>query len=144
MGNEQFSLGTSSYESVLKQSTTDKTTFLNISKVYPAYITLLITLAVTFGLWQLVESQVENENTTSFDKAVSSIMNRFQGEYQKNYQVLTSVGGLYDELVQVVRDYFNLYASIPTKTHGSLQSVIYSPRVADSELDLFYYNIIQI
>ncbi|MFH1052082.1 MAG: CHASE domain-containing protein [bacterium] len=141
MGKEQFSLGTSSYESVLKQSTSDKTTFLNISKVYPAYITLLITLIVSFGLWQLVESQVENENTTSFDKAASSIMTRFEGEYQKNYQVLTSVSGLYGELVQVVRDYFNLYASIPTKTHGSLQSVIYSPRVADKELDLFYYNI---
>ncbi len=141
MGKEQFSLGSSSYESVLKQSTSDKTSFLNIAKVYPAYITLLITLAVSFGLWQLVKSQVENENTTSFDKAVSSIMYRFEGEYQKNYQVLTSVGGLYDNLVQVVRDYFYLYASIPTKTHGSLQTVIYSPRVADRELDLFYYNI---
>jgi len=141
MGKDQFSLGTSSYESVLKQSTSDKTTFLNFSKVYPAYITLVITLAVTIGLWQLVDSQVENENTTSFDKAASSIMNRFEGEYQKNFQVLTSVSGLYDNLVQVVRDYFNLYASIPTKTHGSLQSVIYTPRIANYELDLYYYNI---
>jgi PAS domain S-box-containing protein len=141
MSKDQFSLGTSSYESVLKQTTKDKTGFLNISKVYPAYITLVITLAVTIGLWQLVKSQVENENTNSFDKAASSIMNRFEGEYQKNYQVLISVSGLYDNLVQVVRDYFNLYASIPTKTHGSLQSVIYAPRVPDKELELYYYNI---
>ncbi|MFC2130084.1 CHASE domain-containing protein [Bacteroidota bacterium] len=141
MAKNQFSTGTSSYESVLKTATTEKTSFLSFSKVYPAYITLLITLAVSIGLWRLVDTQLENENLTSFDKAISSVMNRFEGEYQKNDQVLTSVVGLYDELVQVVKDYFNLYASIPTKTLESLIAVIYSTRVSDKDLDLYYYNI---
>ncbi len=140
MANKQIDQG-SSYEAVLKKATKGKVSYFSFSKIYPAYITLLITFAVSFGLWRLVSNQVENDNHTSFDKAVTSVMTRFEGEYQKNNQVLTSVRGLYDNLVQVVRDYFNLYASIPTKTIGSLIGVIYSPRVKNKEIDDFYYNI---
>jgi len=141
MAQTKTTTDNSTYESILKRSATEKTSFFHFSKVYPAYITLLITLAVSFGLWQLVKSQIKNENTSSFDKAATSIMNRFEDEYNKNYQVLISVSGLYDELVQVVRDYFNLYASIPTKTSESLLGVIYSPKVSNDELELYYYNI---
>lgn len=140
MAKKQIDQG-SSYEAVLKKATKEKVSYYSFSKIYPALITLIITLSVSIGLWRLVATQVENDNNTSFDKALTSIMTRFEGEYQKNYQVLTSVRGLYDNLVQVVRDYFELYASIPTKTLGSLIGVIYSPRVYNKEIDDFYYNI---
>jgi PAS domain S-box-containing protein len=137
----QFKMaGSGSYEAVLKQATTEKVSFFSISKIYPAYITLLITLGVTIGLWQLVDSQVENDRNTSFDKSVTSVMHRFEGEYLKNNQVLTSVSGLYGQLVQVVRDYFDLYASIPTKTIGSLTGVVFAPRVPVKDLSEYYYN----
>ncbi len=142
----------SSYESVLKQVSTEKVSFFSFSKIYPAYITLIITLSVSLGLWQLVSSQFENETRTNFDKTVTSIMTRFESEYVKHNQVLTSVRGLYDNLVEVVKDYFDLYASIPTKTLESLSSVIYLASVPNDNYGnyvlrvraqgLYYYDII--
>ena len=145
-------ISATSYESVLRQVSTEKVSFFSLSKIYPAYITLIITLSVSIGLWQLVRSQFENETKTNFDKTITSIMTRFESEYLKHNQVLTSVRGLYDNLVEVVKDYFDLYASIPTKTLESLSSVIYLANVPNDNYGnyvlriraqgLYYYDII--
>ncbi len=139
---EKINPSDTSYDAILRKAAKQKQASLfSLSKMYPAYIALLITLIFSLGLWRLVDNQVKSEMYNSYDKAVTSVMTRFETEYQKNSQVLTSVSGLYNNLVQVVKDYFNLYASIPAKTQSSLISVMYVNQIGNEGLEDFYYYV---
>ncbi|MFW6232840.1 MAG: CHASE domain-containing protein, partial [Bacteroidota bacterium] len=59
----------------------------------------------------------------------------------QNTAVLTSIRGLYDNLIEVVRDYFELYASIPARTYPSIISIIYSEEVQKEELGQHVYDV---
>ncbi|TAL66870.1 MAG: PAS domain S-box protein [Bacteroidetes bacterium] len=124
----------SSYESILKQAASQRKIVFDLKKTYPAFIVLILFLVLSVFIWIFVADKVQSDKTAAFDKANSSVMSRVELKVQNSYQVLQSMRGLYDNLVQVVRDYFVLYGSVPVKTYSSIISLMYVPKIDSSLL----------
>ncbi len=129
------------YEAILKETSQTKTKVNSFSKTYPAFIALIIFIALSFYVRQSIRENYESETKASFNKAVSSVMLRLENKYNSNLQVLTSIQGLYDEYVEVVRDYFKLYSSVPTNTNASIKSLMYIPRIPSNEVGNHVFNM---
>lgn len=138
MINNQFTPDTT-YEAILQQASKQRSFSFNFSKAYPAYIILIITVILSFLAWFLVAQKVKSDRKSAFDKAVISVMNRLELKYQNDYQVLQSMRSLYDSKVQVVRDVFELYGTIPARTYHSIISIMYAPQVPMEKLEEFVY-----
>lgn len=129
-----------SYDSVIKSTAGQKkTSMFQFSKTYPAFITLVVGLGLSLLIWRYVSETVRTDRVAAFDKATSSVMNRLQGAYDRQNQILNSFDGLYKNSVQVVRGVFELYGSIPTRTYPSILSVAYVPAVSEKEKEDFVY-----
>jgi PAS domain S-box-containing protein len=129
-----------SYEEILKK-TADTKKNKSFSKTYPAFIVLALFIGISFFVRQSFKEKVESETRASFDKAVNSVLTRVDNKYRSNLQVLTSIQGLYDTYVDVVRDYFKLYSSVPTSTNASIKSLMFVPSVKAGELDNHIFNM---
>lgn len=132
-------MNTSSYDSVVKSAAPQKTSIFQISKTYPAFLTLIIGLVLSFFVWKFVENTVTSDRDTAFDKATSAVMTRLDAAYDRQHQILNSFDGLYKNSVQVVRGVFELYGAIPTSTYSSILSVSYVPQVTRKDRDEFIY-----
>ena len=73
-------------------------------------------IILSFFIKDSFRNKVDSETKATFNKAVNSVMMRADNKYNSNLQVLTSIQGLYDAYIDVVRDYFKLYSSVPTTT----------------------------
>ncbi|MFN3782070.1 MAG: CHASE domain-containing protein, partial [Candidatus Kapaibacteriota bacterium] len=130
-----------SYETILKQAAKKKKGVFTLSRSLPAYIILLFMLALSFFIYYNFHQKVKSDNIAAFDKAVSSVLTRFQIGYNLHLQVATSIRGLYDNLVQVVRDYLLLYASVPTNTYKSILGVMSVQKVPRGKVSEFVYYV---
>jgi len=124
---------TSSYESVLKEAANKKKSFRGFSKTFPAYITLILMLSISVIIFTSVRKSTNMNKNVQFDKAISSVLTRFNNEYSNMEQVVISVGGLYN-MIDVVRDYFEIFSSVPVITFPSILSINYVPKVENSYL----------
>ena len=124
----------SSYESILKQAASQRKIVFDLKKTYPSFIVLILFLILSVFIWIFVADKVQSDKSAAFEKANSSVMSRVELKVQNSYQVLQSMRGLYDNLVQVVRDYFVLYGSVPVKTYPSIISLMYVPKIDSSLL----------
>ena len=130
-----------SYELILKQtSSKKKNSFFSLRKTYPAYIILVIFLIASVFIRYFAKSNIETSLSNEYNKATTSVLNRISAHYFKQIEVLNSMNGLYDLLVEVVKDYFELYATIPTKSYSSILSVSYIPEVKHADMDKFIVN----
>jgi PAS domain S-box-containing protein len=127
------------YDTILTEVTQKRKPSFAFSKTYPAYLVLILGLLASIGIWYLMKERVETERKLAFDKSVASVMTRMNNGYRDHEQVLRSIDGLYDGYIQVVRDVFELYASIPTKTYSSILSADYVPYVANSRKGEFIF-----
>ncbi|MDD3124951.1 MAG: hypothetical protein PHV24_03865, partial [Candidatus Kapabacteria bacterium] len=96
-------------EAILQQAA-NKRHGSNLKNTYPAYIVLVVFVIFSFLIRSFFKEKVETDNRIAFDKAVNSVTMRIDNKYRSNLQVLTSIQGLYDAYVDVVRDYFKLYS----------------------------------
>lgn len=130
-----------SYEEVLK-SASDTNSSNNIlfkfSKTYPAWLIFVITLALSFILWQFIGEQVDYENRNNFDKATYSLMVRLEEKYQSESQVLNSITPIFNGYV--VRDAFELNAKSPAKADTVIRSIMKVTVVDSANFDNFVYN----
>ncbi len=128
------------YEAILKEAS--KTGKVNkLSKTYPAFVVLILFVALSFFVRDFFQEKVQTDTQMSFDKSVNSVMMRVDNKYRSNLQVLTSIQGLYDAYVDVVRDYFKLYSSVPTTTNQSIKSLMYVPIIKDNQLADHIFNM---
>ncbi|MES2764520.1 MAG: CHASE domain-containing protein [Bacteroidota bacterium] len=128
-----------SNENIVVQPVEKPTSIFSISKTYPAYLVLFIGLIASASIWYLVKQKIDSDRRVAFDKSVTSVMSRLENGYREHEQVLRSINGLYDGYIQVVRDVFELYASIPAKTYSSIISADYVPFVTDARKDEFIF-----
>jgi PAS domain S-box-containing protein len=133
-------LNQDSYELILKQTSGKKASVFALKKTYPAYIILFIFLIVSFLIRFAAAKSIETNLNNEFEKTITSVMNRLNAHHSKQIEVLNSMNGLYDLLVEVVKDYFELYATIPSKNYPSILSVSYVPQVLNADLDRFITN----
>ncbi|MCW5885270.1 MAG: CHASE domain-containing protein [Candidatus Kapabacteria bacterium] len=129
-----------SYELILKQTSAKKRSIYSFKQTYPAYIILVIFIVASFLIRYFAKDNIETGLSNEFNKATNSVMNRVSAHYYKQIEVLNSMNGLYDLLVEVVKDYFELYATIQTRSYASILSVAYIPEVKHEDMDLFIIN----
>lgn len=106
---------------------------------YPAFIVLFLFLGISGLLWWLVRAQLRAEQHATFERAVSSVVNRLERQIAEHEQVLSSVQGLYSNFVQVVRDVFELYATVPARSHAAVLSIAYAPCVDARQLGAYLH-----
>jgi PAS domain S-box-containing protein len=129
------------YDSAISASVQEKKhSIFQFSKTFPALIVLIAGIAISIFIWRFLGNQIQNDNRVAFDKATTSVVNRLESGVKENEQILSSINGLYANSVQVVRDMFELYGSIPTRSNNALLSVCYVPFVTQqSKEDFIYY-----
>lgn len=129
-----------SYDGIIREASQQtRISVFQFSKTYPAFVTLLTGILFSFILWNIVDNKVRSDRDMAFEKATGSVVGRLQTGIDQNMQVLNSIDGLYKNSVQVVRDMFELYGSIPTRTNSSILSMYYVPYVAQAAKDQFIY-----
>ncbi len=129
-----------SYDAIIRESNQQqKISIFQFSKTYPAFIVLFAGIALSFFFWNFVGNKVRSDRTEEFNKASGSVVGRLETEANRSKQVLTSIDGLYKNSVQVVRDMFELYGSIPTRTNNAIQSIYYVPYIAHADKGRFVY-----
>lgn len=126
-----------SIEKILKESSKKRSSIFNFSKTYPAYIVLILFIIASFFVKWAFEQKVITDKQNDFNKAKSSIMSRFELAYQSHYQVLSNIKGLYDVEVQIVRDFFVLYGTVPVQSYKSILSLMSVPEVKPDKLAAF-------
>ncbi len=134
-------INTTSYESILKQASQQKRGNFKLSKTYPAFLILLIMILLSFFIWRTIDQSVKSDITASYDKATTSVLTRFDANYRSHQEVLASMRGLYDYLIQVVRDYFTLYGSVPTKTYSSIICLMSVPKVEKAKMSEYIHYV---
>ncbi len=128
-------------ENVIKQAgAKQKSLIFNFKKTYPAYIVLVIFIIGSFFARHFIKESVESSRQIEFDKATTSIASRVDNYYKLHRQVLQSMHGLYNENIEVVRDYFELYGTVPAKTYSSILSLSYVPYVKNADWEDFHFN----
>jgi PAS domain S-box-containing protein len=140
MANNQ-SVGSNTYESILKQTAGKKSSVFSISKTYPAYIVLVVFLVISYFVWDFFSRQVEEDRLEVFDKATSSVMARFDQEYNSCLTVLNSQRKIYDLMPYIVRNYFVLYGSVPTNTYDEIISLMYVYMIEKNEIEDFEFYV---
>ncbi len=128
-----------SYEKILKDVAKKGAGVHSLAKTYPAYLILIVLLALSFLVRDFVTKQIENDLENEFNKSTSNIIARIENLNARSLEVLYSMSGLYDLIIDVVRDYFELYATIPTRTYSSISGVSYISYVKKPELDNFIF-----
>ncbi|MCX7880804.1 MAG: CHASE domain-containing protein [Ignavibacteria bacterium] len=129
------------YEAILKDISKKKKSFFSFARAFPAYLVLLVMLGLSFLIYYNFEVQVRNERRAAFEKAVNSVLTRFQIHYNAHIQVANSIRGLYDNFVQVVRDYLLLYGTVPTKTYPSILGFASVQKIPRYRLSEFVYYV---
>ncbi|MCS6966036.1 MAG: CHASE domain-containing protein [Candidatus Kapabacteria bacterium] len=115
------------YEELFAQSDSRRIRVWQVRVTYPAFVVFALLLAVTIALWWLVRLQIRAEQEALFERAVSSVLSRIERQARQYEQVLHSVQGLYGSFVQVVRDVFELYATVPARSNPAVLSIGYAP-----------------
>ncbi len=129
------------YETILRQATKRQKSVFSLARTYPAFLLLLVMLGLSLFIYYNFVQKVRSDREFAFDKAVNSVLTRFQITYNGHLQVATSIRSLYDNLVQVVRDYLLLYATIPTRTYPSILGFMSVQKVTRSRLTEFEYYV---
>lgn len=131
----------SSYENILKNTSKnkDKSVLFNISKTYPAYIILLLTLTISYFAFNFISNKVKDDNSAAFEKATLAITTRFEKKIELNESILKSMQGLFQRSF-VVKDVFELNGSIPVSSYKSLLSIDYAFKTKEDGLEDFIYN----
>ena len=122
------------FDSIIKERSGKSAKPYSLSKTYPAYIVLIVMLGLSFFIYNNVKSQIESDLNEQFDKSVNSIMGRLNNQFQNKYSIVKSTSGIYKIVDFVVRDYFDLYGTVPAKTYPSILSIAYIDKVKDENL----------
>lgn len=129
-----------SLESVIKQSTKKKSLIFDFKKTWLAYLILIVLVLVSFFVKGIVADRVQIEMDNEFEKAYTSVESRLHNQIERLIGVERSTQGIYYEVVQVVRDYFELNGAVPLKNYNSILCISYAPKVDGREWGQFQYN----
>ncbi len=129
-----------SFDQIIKESGNKGISVYDFKKTYPAFLIFILLIFASIFIFDTTKQNVRNQQETEFRKAIQSVETRLTNLKNTQLDILTSMRGLYDVLPQVVRDYFEIYGTIPTKTYKSINSILYVMEVKDSERGSFVYN----
>ncbi|MCS7176251.1 MAG: CHASE domain-containing protein [Candidatus Kapabacteria bacterium] len=123
-----------SYEALFTRGTAHRVRLWDLRVTWAAFVVLLVLLGANLALWWQTRSQIRAEQEALFDRAVSSVLTRLERHIRHHEEIARSVQGLYTNFVQVVRDVFELYATVPARSNPAVLSVAYAPCVESEQL----------
>ncbi len=129
-----------SFDQIIKESGSKVISVYDFKKTYPAYLILILLIFASIFIYDTTKQNVRNQQESEFKKAIQSVETRLSNLKNTQLDILSSMRGLYDILPQVVRDYFEIYGTVPTKTYQSINSIVYVMEVKNSEKGSFVYN----
>lgn len=121
---------------------------LPLRKYLQVGVIALIGLAISVGVMNLLDSSLQTRRQMEFDKAVNSVVSRLEQGAAAYENVLRNLDALYRNSVQVVRDVFELYSTVPAESNPAIRSIGYASIVRANELGEYtfyarserYYN----
>lgn len=131
----------SNFDSIIKERSNKTSKPLSISKTYPAFIILAVLLLISFFVYYIVDRQISKELQSEYDQSVTSVMTRLNAQFNSKYEIVESMSALYDVVIEVVRDYFDLYASVPVKSYPSILSIEYIEKVRDADIGTYTFFV---
>jgi PAS domain S-box-containing protein len=131
----------SSYEETLKDvgKQSKGSAAFKLSKTYPAWIILIITLAISAFLYDFMGNQVRTDNELAFEKATSSVLSRIEDKFDTKIQIMNSVNNVFKNSY-VVRDVFEINTKNSVNTYPSVVSFQKANKVTPETLGDFVYN----
>ncbi len=99
----------------------------------------VIGLAISYGVMRLLDDSLAAKRQMEFDKAVSSVITRLEQGSHTYVNVLRNLDALYRNSVQVVRDVFELYSTVPAESNPAIRSIGYANLVSHRELGEFVF-----
>ncbi len=127
------------YEALFTSGSIPRIRLWQLRSTYPAVVVFVLLLGATGALWWLLRASLRAEQEATFERAVSSVMGRLERHVSQHEQVLRSVQGLYGHFVQVVRDVFELYATVPARDMAAVLSIGYAPCVDSARLGSYLH-----
>ncbi len=124
-----------SIDSIIREAASRRKVLLNFSKTYPAFLILFVSMVISIVIYFYLKDRVDQDNQKAFDKAVNSVMTRLERKHQTNVEIIQQLQGVYKSLTLVVKDFFDLYASVPANTYPSIMSIAYTPLITPENKD---------
>lgn len=112
---------------------------LPVRKYLQVGIIALIGFAISVGVMNLLNSSLQTRRQMEFDKAVNSVVSRLEQGAATYENVLRNLDALYRNSVQVVRDVFELYSTVPAESNPAIRSIGYASIVRANELGEFTF-----
>ncbi len=138
--NKDTTVIESSYGSIVKEASERDSNNSSSAKLYPAFIALVVMLFISGFIYINLEKSVRTKNQENFDEATASVMTRLTNHQSNLIEVVESVAGAYDLVIEVVSDFFMLFSTVPANNYESIISINYIPKVPANELGLYTYN----
>lgn len=109
------------------QFDTPPVTGSGLRHTWPAFVLLGLALLLTFAAMRLATENVATKRAAVFDTESAALVHRLQSALDEKQSVLHTMIGLFDNNVQVVRDVFELFATVPVNTSESISMIAYAP-----------------
>ena len=104
-----------------------------LRSTWPAFLLLLVGLALTFAACRYANNQVDAKLQSVFDAQNVAVINKLNASIDEHSGTLQNLVGFYDGNVQVVRDVFELFAAVPANMRKSIKTIAYAPRISNRE-----------
>lgn len=117
----------------------DTSVRLPLRKYRQVALIALAGIALSYGIMRLLDSSLQTRRQMEFDKAVNSVVTRLEQGTTTYENVLRNLDALYRNSVQVVRDVFELYSTVPAESNPAIRSIGYANIVSARELGEFTF-----
>ncbi|GAB5465322.1 MAG: hypothetical protein Kapaf2KO_07580 [Candidatus Kapaibacteriales bacterium] len=111
-----------SFENALKVSGKRSAGVFNLKRTYPAFITLLIGILISFGIYKYMENKVAEDRKDAFDEATEAVQSRISERYNTFEDIVANLRSLYDNSF-VVRDIFESNARVPIESFPAINGI---------------------
>ncbi len=117
----------------------DSAAAFKLSKTYPAWIILIVTLLISVFLYDFMDNKVRSDNEMAFEKATSSLVSRVEDNFDNKIQIMNSVNNIFKNSY-VVRDVFEINTKNAVATYSSVVSFGKANKVTPETIGDFIYN----
>lgn len=128
----------SSYDAIVKASTTDRKIVFNLRKTYPAFIILALMLIASFFVMEFIANSIKSDQKLAFEKATNSVISRVEKQVDNILHVQWTLDNLFKN-TYVVRDVFELNSDVSVNTYSFIKSINTVTKVKRSYLSEFVF-----
>lgn len=99
----------------------------------------ILGFTLSFAAMYLLDDSIRTKRQMEFDKAVSTVVTRLEQGTTTYENVLRNLDALFRNSVQVVRDVFELYSTVPAESNPAIRCIGYASIVTPHELGEFTF-----